>query len=172
MLEPPTAGQGTRRVWSDSRGRIWSSQWNAGQVAVYDPATGAGRSGGCPATRPQAYAVFVDDRDVVWLSDFGANALVRFDPATAGVHVAPAPERPGQRPPDPRPARRGMGRGVGGRQAGGRAHLTGSAGANAARRRSKWQTRSSEGQLRQERPSCAHPSYSASPTLSGGSGWE
>ena len=42
-IEPPTAGQGARRVWSDSRGRIWVSEWNAGQVAVYDPATGAWR---------------------------------------------------------------------------------------------------------------------------------
>lgn len=39
VLEPPTAGQGARRVWSDSLGRIWVSEWNAGQVAVYDPAT-------------------------------------------------------------------------------------------------------------------------------------
>ena len=37
------AGQGARRVWSDSRGRIWVSEWNAGQVARYDPAPAAGR---------------------------------------------------------------------------------------------------------------------------------
>jgi virginiamycin B lyase len=114
VLEPPTAGQGTRRVWSDSQGRIWSSQWNAGQVAVYDPATDGWHEWRLPGDTPQAYAVFVDDRDVVWLSDFGANALVRFDPADPGVHAAPAPQRPGQRPPDRRSARRGMGRGVGG----------------------------------------------------------
>jgi virginiamycin B lyase len=82
VIEPPTPEQGTRRVWSDSRGRIWCSQWNAGQVAVYDPATEQWREWRLPGDDPQAYAVFVDDRDIVWLTDFGANAIVRFDPET------------------------------------------------------------------------------------------
>jgi virginiamycin B lyase len=81
VLEPPTPGQGARRVWSDSAGKIWVSEWNAGQVAVYDPADGSWREWKLPGNRPQAYAVYVDDQDMVWLSDFGANALVRFDPA-------------------------------------------------------------------------------------------
>ena len=50
VIEPPTAGQGARRVWSDSRGRIWVSEWNAGQVGVFDPQPASGGSGGCPAT--------------------------------------------------------------------------------------------------------------------------
>jgi virginiamycin B lyase len=95
VLEPPTDGQGTRRVWSDSRGRIWSSQWNAGQVARYDPATGDWREWRLPGDDPQAYAVFVDDRDVVWLSDFGANALVRFDPVTEKFASLLLPSDPG-----------------------------------------------------------------------------
>ena len=37
VLRPPTAGQGARRAWSDSRGRIWISEWNAGKVGRYDP---------------------------------------------------------------------------------------------------------------------------------------
>ncbi len=82
VIEPPTRTQGARRVWSDSRGRIWVSEWNAGQVAVYDPAARSWKEWKLPGTRPQAYAVYVDDRDQVWLSDFGANSLVRFDPAT------------------------------------------------------------------------------------------
>ncbi len=82
VIEPPTRNQGARRVWSDSRGRIWVSEWNAGQVAVYDPAARSWKEWKLPGTRPQAYAVYVDDRDQVWLSDFGANSLVRFDPAT------------------------------------------------------------------------------------------
>ncbi|HSK39137.1 MAG TPA: hypothetical protein VK943_05155 [Arenibaculum sp.] len=40
VIEPPTPGQGARRVWSDSQGRIWVSEWNAGQVSVFDPASG------------------------------------------------------------------------------------------------------------------------------------
>jgi len=31
VIEPPTKDQGARRVWSDSRGRIWVSEWNSGQ---------------------------------------------------------------------------------------------------------------------------------------------
>jgi virginiamycin B lyase len=91
VLEPPTAGQGTRRVWSDTRGRLWTSQWNAGQVAVYDPARDSWQEWRLPGDGPQAYAVYVDDRDQVWLSDFGANALVRFDPATDGFSSHPLP---------------------------------------------------------------------------------
>ena len=91
VIEPPTAGQGARRVWSDSRGRVWVSEWNAGQVGVYDPADAAWREWRLPGADPQPYAVYVDDRDIVWLSDFGANALVRFDPRTARFQTFPLP---------------------------------------------------------------------------------
>jgi len=37
VITPPTPDQGARRVWPDSRGRIWVSEWNSGQVSVYDP---------------------------------------------------------------------------------------------------------------------------------------
>jgi virginiamycin B lyase len=82
IAQPPTAGQGARRVWSDSSGRVWVSEWNAGQVGVHDPATGAWQEWKLPGAGSQAYAVYVDERDTVWLTDFGANAIVRFDPAT------------------------------------------------------------------------------------------
>lgn len=81
VLEPPTARQGARRVWSDSQGRIWVSEWTVGKVAVFDPAAQSWQEWQLPGQSPRAYAVYVDERDMVWLSDFGANALVRFDPA-------------------------------------------------------------------------------------------
>jgi virginiamycin B lyase len=90
-IEPPTAGQGARRVWSDSQGRIWVSEWTAGQVGAYDPASGEWREWRLPGDQPQAYAVYVDDQDMVWLSDFGANALVRFDPVSETFTVFPLP---------------------------------------------------------------------------------
>jgi virginiamycin B lyase len=96
ILRPPTADQGTRRVWSDSRGRVWSSQYNAGQVAVYDPATDQWREWRLPGESPQAYAVYVDDEDKVWLSDFGANSLVRFDPENEQFTSYPLPSDPGE----------------------------------------------------------------------------
>jgi virginiamycin B lyase len=91
VLEPPTPGQGARRVWSDSQGQIWVSEWNAGQVGVYDPAADTWREWRLPGDDPHAYAVYVDEGDAVWLSDFGANALVRFDPARELFDVLPLP---------------------------------------------------------------------------------
>jgi len=82
VLKPPTAGQGSRRVWTDSKGRVWVSEWYAGQVGVYDPAANAWREWKLPGPRPQAYAVYVDELDDVWLTDFGGNAIHRFDPET------------------------------------------------------------------------------------------
>lgn len=82
VLKPPTTGQGARRVWSDSKGRIWVSEWHVGKVGVYDPSSRRWREWKLPGTGPRAYAVYVDTKDLVWLSDFGANAIVRFDPKT------------------------------------------------------------------------------------------
>ena len=80
IVEPPTRGQGARRVWSDSRGRVWVSEWNSGQLSVHDPAANTWRAWKLPGREPHAYAVYVDERDQPWVSDFGANAVVRFDP--------------------------------------------------------------------------------------------
>jgi virginiamycin B lyase len=91
VLEPPTPGQGARRVWSDSGGRIWVSEWNAGRLAVFDPATGQWQEWPLPGDRPMPYAVYVDEDDDVWLSDFGANALVRFRPESEEFRVFPLP---------------------------------------------------------------------------------
>ena len=91
VLEPPTPGQGARRVWSDSGGRIWVSEWNAGQLAALDPATGEWREWLLPGDQPLPYAVYVDEKDMIWLSDFGANALVRFDPAEESFEPFPIP---------------------------------------------------------------------------------
>lgn len=105
-IEPPTAGQGARRVWSDSRGRIWVSEWNAGRLGRYDPERDGWREWRLPGEAPMAYAVYVDERDDVWLTDFGANALVRFDPdrerfesfelPSAGAEVRQLLGRPGE----------------------------------------------------------------------------
>jgi virginiamycin B lyase len=93
VIEPPTPKQGARRVWSDSSGRIWVSEWIAGQVSVYDPKTSTWRSWRLPGERPQAYAVYVDEKDRVWLSDFGANAVVLFEPEKERFEVFPS-DRP------------------------------------------------------------------------------
>jgi len=91
IVEPPTRGQGARRVWSDSRGRIWVSEWNSGQVSVHDPAANSWRAWKVPGDRPMVYAVYVDERDRVWLSDFGANAIWSFEPRTEKFDKHPMP---------------------------------------------------------------------------------
>jgi len=81
-IEPSKKGSGTRRVWSDSTGRLWVSEWNTGSVSVYDPTKKMWQTWALPGEDPRAYAVFVDETDKVWVSDFPGNAIVRFDPAT------------------------------------------------------------------------------------------
>ena len=94
VVQPPTAGQGARRIWPDSRGRLWVSEFNAGQARALRPARRAGgASGSCPASDPHPYAVFVDARDTVWLTDFGEDRLLRFDPRDRA-----ASSRSGSRP--------------------------------------------------------------------------
>lgn len=82
VIEPSTPGQGARRVWADSKSRIWVSEWLSGQVSMYDPKTRKWREWTAPGDNPQVYAVYVDNKDIVWLTDFGANAALRFDPKT------------------------------------------------------------------------------------------
>jgi virginiamycin B lyase len=82
VIEPPTADQGARRVWADSKGDLWVSEWNSGQLSRYTPASGQWKSWKLPSEQPKAYAVYVDEKDVVWVSDFGANATFAFDPRT------------------------------------------------------------------------------------------
>jgi virginiamycin B lyase len=106
VIEPPTPDQGARRVWSDSAGRLWISEWNSGQVSVYDPAAKRWRQWKLPGDGPRAYSVYVDERDQVWLTDFGSNAIVKFDPMTEtftgfpsnerGAHVRQMLGRPGE----------------------------------------------------------------------------
>ena len=81
-IDPPQKGSGPRRVWSDSSGRLWVSEWNVGTVSVYDPPKKMWQTWKLPGEDPRAYAVFVDETDKVWLTDFPSNAIVRFDPAT------------------------------------------------------------------------------------------
>ena len=106
IVEPPTPQQGARRVWSDSQGRLWISEWNSGNVSMHDPKDGSWKKWKLPGERPRCYSVYVDDRDAVWLTDFAANAIVRFDPKTetflsfpsdkSGANVRQMAGRPGE----------------------------------------------------------------------------
>jgi virginiamycin B lyase len=80
VIEPPPADQGARRVWSDSQGKIWVSEWNSGKLGMYNPADNKWKEWKLPGINPMPYAVYVDEKDIVWLTDFGSNAFIRFDP--------------------------------------------------------------------------------------------
>ncbi len=95
VLDPPTPDQGARRVWADSAGGVWVSEWNSGQLSRYAPQTDEWSSWPLPGDAPQAYAVYVDETDTVWVSDFGGNAIHRFDPGTAMFTTFPLPSTPG-----------------------------------------------------------------------------
>lgn len=95
VLEPPTPDQGARRIWSDSAGALWVSEWNAGQLSRYNPSTDDWTTWPLPGDAPSAYAVYVDDTDIVWVTDFGGNAIHRFDPTTETFHTFPLPSSPG-----------------------------------------------------------------------------
>jgi virginiamycin B lyase len=106
VIQPPTERQGARRIWSDSHGRLWISEWNSGQVSRYDPDQRSWRSWPLPGDNPRTYSVYVDERDQVWLTDFAANAIVHFDPVRerfqsfpsdrAGANVRQMLGRPGE----------------------------------------------------------------------------
>jgi virginiamycin B lyase len=80
VVQPPTSGQGARRIWPDSQGRLWVSEFNAGRLGRYEPDRRRWREWRLPGDDPHPYAVYVDDRDTAWLTDFGEDRLLRFDP--------------------------------------------------------------------------------------------
>lgn len=96
VLEPPNPAQGARRVWSDSEGNVWVSEWDSGSLSRYVPETEAWTTWPLPGSDPAAYAVYVDEQDIVWVSDFGSNAMVRFDPENEQFLEYPLPHDPGE----------------------------------------------------------------------------
>jgi len=45
VIDPTPPDQGARRVWSDSQGKIWVSEWNAGKLGMYILKTASGKNG-------------------------------------------------------------------------------------------------------------------------------
>jgi len=83
VIEPPVPNTGTRRVWSDSKGDLWISEWNGGHIAKYLPKTGQWARYEIPGQKDaNLYAVYVDNKDVVWVSNWNDNKIWSFDPKT------------------------------------------------------------------------------------------
>ena len=89
-------GQGARRVWSDSRGRIWVSEWNAGQVGSVRPGHGrAGGNGSCPGD-DAADLRRVRRRDATSSGSptSAPTRSSRFDPVDRALRVVPRRREP------------------------------------------------------------------------------
>jgi virginiamycin B lyase len=91
VIEPPVPNTGTRRVWSDSKGDLWISEWNGGNIAKYSPKTGQWARYPIPGqTGANLYAVYVDNKDVVWVSNWSDDKIWSFDPKTEKFTAVPS----------------------------------------------------------------------------------
>jgi virginiamycin B lyase len=90
VIEPPTKAQGARRVGSDSKGRIWVSEWMSGNLSMYDPRDHSWKQWKPPGDSPHTYSVWVDGKDKVWITEWTSNAILRFDPDTAKFERFPS----------------------------------------------------------------------------------
>ena len=109
VIEPPTPDQGARRLWANSKGGVWVSEWSAGPIARFDPSTGRWQSWRIPGDSPRPYAIYVDEHDIVWLSDFGANTHPELRTDRRSIHDPRKSQAPRQRLADRRPSGRGLG---------------------------------------------------------------
>ena len=96
VVDPPRKGVGPRRIWSDSKGMLWSSFWYGGAIGRYDPTKKSWTSYLMPQSKNGTYSVYVDDKDRVWATDWPANAIQRFDPATETFATFPSDKRGAQ----------------------------------------------------------------------------
>lgn len=90
VVEPPRPGAGLRRVWADSKGDLWITGWNSGELYRYRPSNKSWKTWKLPGDAPKPYAVYVDERDMVWVSDFGDNSTRVFNPRS-GKFIARYP---------------------------------------------------------------------------------
>ena len=113
IVEPHKKGAGPRRVWTDSKGLLWVSFWHSGEVGVYDPAAKTWKTwllaqqprqrlllGLCRRAGQGLAHRLHDQRDRALRSqDRKVRELRQRQEGRAG-------------PPDARPGRRGLGRGI------------------------------------------------------------
>src|SRR4029077_840324 len=109
VIDPPKKGVGPRRIWSDSKGVLWSSFWNSGGIGRYDPATGQWTT--YPMPRGSRHLLGLCRRQGSRVGD--RLGRQRHPALRSGKReLRDLPERPatGKRAPDAGPAGRGVGR--------------------------------------------------------------
>src|SRR5678815_854643 len=60
IVPPHKPGVGPRRIWSDSKGMLWVSFWNTGEIGRYDPMNKAWKVWSLPKSKGGCYAIYVD----------------------------------------------------------------------------------------------------------------
>ncbi|WP_246828936.1 hypothetical protein [Synechococcus sp. PCC 7502] len=86
---PDDRANGSRRIWSDSKGSIWITTWGNGVLMRLNPQTKIWDSFKLPGLGPRGYSTYVDNQDRVWSSDFGTNSIHLFDPVSESFTVFP-----------------------------------------------------------------------------------
>ena len=95
VIEPPVPNLGTRRVWSDSKGDLWMSEWSGGQISRYSPSTGKWDAHSSPGgVKGNLYAVYVDNKDVVWVSNWADDKIYGYDPEDPEIHLGSGQRSP------------------------------------------------------------------------------
>jgi virginiamycin B lyase len=90
MWELPTKSY-LRRVEIDSQGIAWVGQYDAGQLARFDPATETFKEYKLPGPLATPYAMGIDRNDRVWYSSHDMDTVGVLDPATGKVTEYPTP---------------------------------------------------------------------------------
>jgi len=74
-IDPPTSRQGARRVWSDSKGRIWVSDFGANTLVRFDPERETFRSFSLPSKGARVRQL-LGRKGEVWGAESGTDRLV------------------------------------------------------------------------------------------------
>ena len=107
VVEPPTPRQGARRIWSDSHGRLWVSEWLSGNLSMYDPANASWRTWRAPGPNPRPMPSTSTSATRSGLATGGTTRSSR-STRRARSSSASRSRRRRRRAPDPRPERRDL----------------------------------------------------------------
>ena len=90
---PDSSSQGSRRIWSDSKGNLWITAWGNGTLYRYNHGSRQWASFKLPGLGPRGYSTYVDGDDNVWISDFGTNSILMFDTKETSFTIFPGNKR-------------------------------------------------------------------------------
>lgn len=74
-ISPPTPRQGARRVWADSKGRIWVSDFGASALVRFDPEREAFRAFPLPSKDARVRQI-LGRKGEVWGAESGVDRII------------------------------------------------------------------------------------------------